>query len=225
MWAALVAMVYFPGIACAWTETSYLGIVADARGLMPENIRWILEKYQGQLINGVRSGLPDYSTRSDLTKAILELSNQSVGMIKKDRKYSDAAFAMGRMAKLVAVLNHPLGPFETIKKGSWRTDYDIYLEKQRQHFRIRWTGVGSRPGTEPQLNGLLDESVRKTIRTSRILLDTFETGSIPIGSYDTQSIPFGIASITYSRAVTTTALTWLYIWDCAGAINRRTADR
>ncbi len=212
---------FIPGLSHAWTENVYRGILADAVALMPENIQLVVVRYQKELIRGVHEPWKGFTNRAQHIDAVIKETKRAVRMLTKNKSYRDAVRIMGHIAKLVAVLNHPLGPYYSVDNPVWPTDYDIYIEKNRRNFRIRWSGIRNRPGNADELSRLLEASDRKTMKTSRILIDILRKNKKDIAAYDVRSIPFGVASMTYSRAVSTTALSWLYLWDQAGGVPRK----
>ncbi|MBN1551837.1 hypothetical protein JW979_10225 [bacterium] len=202
----------------AWTHGSYMCIVSDAKHLMPENLQQLMDRFQSQLIRGVQETDETYLNRDDIVKEILSESEKGITSIKKNKSYDQAVWRMGKIAKYIANLNHPLMHTSAAENITWMTDYDIFLEKNHAHFRIRWPGQSRRPRSSTQLDHLLLESVDKTDKVSQILVKTLQTENIPINQYDVRSIPFGVGSISYSHAVSNTAMSWLYIWDQCGGV-------
>lgn len=210
--------VLLPAAGSAWTENGVIYIVSDARHLMPENLQWVLGNFQDSLMAGLNDSPSESRSIPGLVQAILDESKRGISHFNSPGSYPEGVRSMGRIARMIAALNHPLNHVPAIQNENWRTDYDIFLDKNRLNFRIRWPGIDGRPRSEGELTGVLNHSVSQSQKVSKLLIKTFETNDIPIGSYDVRSIPFGIGSIAYSRSVANTALSWLFIWDQVGGI-------
>jgi len=215
---SIIVFGLFCPIVSAWTEGSFMYILADAKHLMPDKLQWGLGRFESSLVTGMKNCSVKYTSQEELVNAILSESSNGINCFKSNGSYKSGVRKMGRIARMIAQLNHPLEQTKHLKHETWRTDYDIYLEKHRQYFRIRWTGVNNRPQSSDELSSMLSISSHRTRKIASILLKTFETNKIPIGNYDARSIPFGVGSMSYSRSVSNTAMSWLYMWDQAGGV-------
>ena len=217
-----IAMIFYlsSGLVSAWTENTYLAIVSDSVRLMPENLRMILMKYQEELLKGVMTGVPAHSNLSELIEYIEKESSAGIGSIKTQKNYRQAVCSLGKIARTIAFMNLPLNRQDQPASLHWLTDYDIFLEKNRENFRIRWPGIEKRPFSSKQLRQLLLDCSTRRNQGANLLKETFQKDQIPIGSYDVRSIPFGVGSISYSNAVSNTALSWLFIWDHVGGLKK-----
>ncbi len=203
----------------AWTEDSISAIAHDAKKLMPSNLQWVLSKYEPEFISGYHTSTTNYSSHRELIEAIMQTTSISIDSIKKDCSYPTAAQQMGRIARLVGTLHAPFPKFIPISQETWRTDYNIYLQKNQKDFRIRWPGIRSRPRSKDELYQRLTQSAERIRKMASILSDRLEKDQKPISSYDSMSVPFGVGSVSYSNAVSNTAMSWLLIWDQSGGIN------
>ncbi|HPQ39741.1 MAG TPA: hypothetical protein PLV45_05150 [bacterium] len=210
-------------IACAtqacWTEYNSIGMIHDAKRLTPENFQWIIDQYSSDFYKGFETQIPDSSDRKTLIPVILDDSRQAIRAFSSEMAYRRGAGFLGRIARYVNELHGMLQHPDRLSDPHWSTDYAIFLQKKREFFRIRWAGIDQRPRTIQQLETLLAESTRRMDRVSEILTETLNRENRGIASYDTRSAPFGVGSIAYSSAVSTMAMTWMYIWDQAGGIS------
>ena len=217
----LISMIYIfilSSQAWGWTEKSYVLIARDAIQLMPDNFQWLMENYEDQFYRGLKEPVKDYENASDLIKAIMNFSEASIKTIQKNHQYRDAARVFGVIARMAAKLNHPLGFNLELIESTWKTDYDIYLEKKRSKFRIRWYGQKNLPKSRKELSCLLSNSSAKNSKISSLLIQTLNQNQTPIERYDERSIPFGVGSIAYSNAVANTAYIWLHSWYHTGGV-------
>ncbi len=148
----------------AWTEKSYFLIAQDAVQLMPDNFQWLVDTYRESFHKGLTSSVKDYQDRREVVNDILIAAKDGVDKVQKHHQYKDAAYTFGVLARLASKLNHPLAFNCKLNNANWKTDYDIYLEKQRIKFRIRWKGRQNLPKTEADLSGMLEISSKKNHR-------------------------------------------------------------
>ncbi len=204
--------------AGAWTETSTRAITNDAKKLMPVNLQKIFQRHNQDFISGHRQKPPTGKSREELIAIILKEADAVINLISKQNAFSEASRRMGRISRIITVLNTPLDSHVLLKNEFWRTDYDIFLQKNQKDFRVRWYGIQSRPRSIEQLETLLRSSAEKMKKVAGILTKTLEKEGKPISSYDVRSVPFGVGSISYSNAVSNIAMSWLYIWDRSGGV-------
>lgn len=216
VWVALMSLA--GSAAACWTEENRWGMLTDARRLMPENLQWVLTRFDGELQEGYhRAGRPE---RPDDVAAVMADSEAAIKSFSVDSSYSAGARMMGRIARRISEMHSLLTGTSPLNDRNWVTDYAIFLQKNRPYLRIRWRGVDHRPRTDDALQDLLTRSVLKKDKMSAILVETLNRENKSISSYDLQSAPFGAGTIAYSGAVNSIAMTWLYIWDKAGGIRQ-----
>lgn len=206
------------GNAC-WTEYNLQGMVQDARKLSPENLRWVIDKYHDSFEKGLQQRGVSYSTRQEYVDLIIRDSQSAVTAFTTGMSYEKGAEYLGRLARSISEMHQMLPESQQLSNPDWRTDYAIFLQKKRNHFRIRWKGSDNRPRDRSSLQKMLSSSNLKIDQVSKILAETLNRENKPIESYDLRSAPFGVGSIAYSNAVNTITLTWLYVWDRTGGIH------
>jgi len=222
LWKAVVLLIiisFATGPALAWTEKSVLAIANDAANLMPDNFKWVIKKYRSAFLKGNQQ-LPGSLGPDELVKTILDEAAGAVDLIVGQNGYSQAARKFGWISRLITELNSPLNITGVPVNKFWRTDFDIFLQKNQKDFRVRWYGIKARPRSASQLKDLLTSNSTRIKKVAGILTKTLQKDGKPLSSYDVMSVPFGIGSISYSNAVSNTAMSWLYIWDQAGGVKK-----
>jgi hypothetical protein len=204
--------------ARAWTEGCYCSIAEDAINLMPENLNWLINRDRISFEAGLMQKQPGSHSTDELIHAVLSDADTAAEMIKAKSGFEQAVKTFGRMARMIASSCTLLPDEKAVSSTTLRTDYDIYIEKHRKNFWIRWPGIGKRPRSAQQLTDLIKTGNERIKTLSGILIKTFETERKPVESYDLRSVPYGAGSISYSLATTTIAMSWLYAWDKAGGV-------
>ncbi|MBN1878553.1 hypothetical protein JW823_00405 [bacterium] len=204
--------------AC-WTEQNYLGMIGDAQKLMPANLQWVIQHYADDVYAGQMTQPTQRMNLQENVNAILTDSESAIRSFTTDHSYSGGSRLLGRIARRISDIHSLLTQPSRLNDANWITDYAIFLQKNRQYFRIRWRGLDSRPRSAEGLRQLLIRSAERRDQLTAILEETLNRENKRIADYDLLSAPFGTGTITYSSAVNTIALTWLYIWDRAGGIS------
>lgn len=195
-------------------------MLTDARHLMPENLQWVLTRFDGQLQEGYHQAAQHQPDRPDDVAVVLADTEAAIRSFTVESSYSSGARILGRIARRISEMHALLTGTSPLNDRNWVTDYAIYLQKNRPFLRIRWSGVDHRPRTSDALQDVLARSVLKREKVSAILVETLNRENKSISSYDLQSAPFGAGAIAYSGAVNSIAMSWLYVWDKAGGIRQ-----
>ncbi len=203
--------------AC-WTEQNFLGMINDAQHLLPNNLQNLINRYSAEFYRECVSSCASIDAREQLVESILKDSNDAITSFTTGRSFASGTRLLGRIGASIAHIHALLTDTSKLKNKNWQTDYAIFLQKNRQFLRIRWQGMDRRPKSRDELKVLLTKSVANHQKVSKILEDNLNRENKSISEYDTLSAPFGAGSIAYSSAVSSMAMTWLYIWDQAGGM-------
>lgn len=212
---SIVVVFIHPAILLAWSQSSTIAVSSDAKNLMPPNFRWFIEKHENEFRKNLLNIAPQPAMQ-EIERNLVIASQQIAEAIKKHGDIEASAGKLGAVAGTVIRLIHPLRWNTFDSRIS--TDYEIYLDKKRSQFFIRWPGMKKRPVLENDLIQMIRGSIDRCKDMSLTLKNAFEHDLKPIEAYDNKSAPFGIGSMAYSEAVTATAMTWLYIWGLSGGI-------
>jgi hypothetical protein len=203
--------------AC-WTEQNYLGILNDAQRLVPDNLQKLIDRYSDEFYQGCRPAGLSQTQVDQLIESIMQDTDEAILSFTTRMSYASGTRLLGRIAGSIAHMHALLTDTAKLNNDSWPTDYAIFLQKNRRYFRIRWMGTENRPRNRQELKNVLTRSVTNREKISRILEDNLNRENKNMSEYDTLSAPFGAGSITYSNAVSTIAMTWLYVWDQSGGL-------
>ena len=205
--------------AASWTEQNFLGMINDAKRLLPDNLQNLIESYSGEFYRECTPAytLPDTGEQGPV-ESILKDADEAVLSFSTRRSFKSGTRLLGRIGAAIAHMHALLTDTTRLNDKNWPTDYAIFLQKNRQHLRIRWQGIEKRPKNSNELRSLLAKSAANQQKLSTLLEDNLNRENKSISEYDTLSMPFGAGSIAYSSAVGSMAMTWLYVWDQAGGI-------
>jgi hypothetical protein len=214
----------FPAMAWAWTTEAEIRIARKASALAPPDLRLLLEKYEGDYLRGVRDAAeasgeashrePVAGRRGPIRTELNTRTNAALRVVRTHRPMRDLVYELGLTAHLIADANNPLR-VGTAKLGpSVEADYEAYFARKLARFPTVFYGlreplgvdevVGAALARSRRFNALLEEEYNRDgrLRSS--------------AEFDDRSTAFGIASVSYSRAVSDLVNVFYYVWKEAG---------
>jgi hypothetical protein len=217
-----------PAPARAWTPKTHQTIAWEAARLAPPDLSRQLIKRRAAFLAGVIQPFDDADPsrhRQDedgsgnLGAALEDAVAQAVAAIQAHRPFDEIVFRMGVAAHFMADADNPLASSNADPEaGRYFVDFLRYAETAEPRFPLVFYGV--RPGLEraPDVSELLADTLRRGRALYPLIgleyrkID-FASG---IGRFDDRSTAFGVASVSFSHAVTDVALVLRYIWLRAG---------
>lgn len=221
--AILVLGLGLPAAGRAWHPDTCRKIVGDALKLACPDLKLMMRRYRSEFLEGFQQGGIPTADADSRVRQIRRDARQVVNGIRRGRGFAGAIRTMGRIARQVAELNHPI-----LCNGQFRSravvlpDYDGYIERSIPLFRIVLRNDQDRLVDFDDLDGFLERAARRARHLSSLLEAAYFEGGVlhSSDSFDPHSVPFGIASIAYSSAVNDTVNIWLFLWRAAGGSNR-----
>jgi hypothetical protein len=221
------------GAAWGWTPRTQQTIAWEAAQLAPPDLSRQLIKRRASYLTGVLLPFDDADAGrhrknpdggGSLDQALAEAVTQAVAAIRSHRPFDEIVLRMGVAAHFMADANNPLATSAADPEaGRYFVDFLRYAETAEPRFPLVFYGI--RPGLEREggVSALLSEALRRGralypmvgMEYRRI---EFASG---IGVFDDRSTAFGVASISFSHAVTDVSAVLRYIWLRAGGGDER----
>lgn len=207
-----------------WTAKTYQLVVVKSVRLMPASFRNVMMSHKEEILKGCLQ--PDDGPESAhtyhvgshsgyLQDRILELSAAIPGKIHDHVPFQQIARDFGALSHYMADLNDPLilGDSDG-REPQYRDDFAVYTEKNIALFPWIFGGHEDpvlQAGREAEyLSSTATVSVE---RYERIGEAYFPEGAlVSSDTFDARSLPFGIASLSWSRSITSTVQVWFYVW-------------
>jgi len=227
-----VLLVLFPLTATAWTRASDERIAKKAATLAPPDLAMLIEKFESDYKAGLvraqsdeGSDLHHYfvlSRKGRLREAIERETRLAIRMIRKGDPMSEVVQRLGILAHLVADANNP---FHVANDDSRlvesHNDFETYFERKLSKFPTVFYGL------EPnfKLDSYLDKTFARSAKFYPLMSEEYFRGGTRRSSveFDDKSTAFGVASVSYSRAVTDLVNLYYFIWKEAGGDVRSAA--
>jgi hypothetical protein len=227
-----VLLLVFPLTATAWTRASDERIAMKAAALAPPDLSMLIEKFEADYKAGLARAQSDegsdlhhyfvLSRKGRLRQGIESETRLAIQMIRKGDPMPEVIQRLGILAHLVADANNP---FHVANDDSRLTeshnDFETYFERRLSKFPTVFYGL------EPnfRLETYLDKTFTRAAKFYPLVSEEYFRGGTRRTSaeFDDKSTAFGVASVSYSRAVTDLVNLYYYIWKEAGGDVRSAA--
>ena len=227
-----VLLVLFPLTATAWTRASDERIAKKAAALAPPDLSMLIEKFEGDYKAGLARAQSDegsdlhhyfvLSRKGRLREAIERETRLATQMIRKGDPMSEVIQRLGILAHLVADANNPFHVAnDDSRLAASHNDFETYFERRLSKFPTVFYGL------EPdfELQKYLDKTFERSAKFYPLMSEEYFRGGSRRTSadFDDRSTAFGVASVSYSRAVTDLVNLYYFIWKEAGGDVRSAA--
>lgn len=225
----LAALLAGASPALAWPSSLMESMARDARRLLPRSLASLMYHHEREILEESQRFPPDLAQlmAADLasgqlqpeTLAALEQHAQQAVDLLRQKRVTDGVVRLGALLRIPADLADPVvvagGP--GYPSGVTR-EYYAFVEASLSKIPVV---LDDPPALEMERDAL-SPYWRRVYGRSRgdsgvILLEMFRNGRVvDHRTLDYRSPVFGVASLAYSRAVTSIAATWLALWRSVG---------
>jgi hypothetical protein len=229
----LVLVLALPGAASAWTPATQLVIGREAAALSPPDLARLIYKHKASYEEGVLAPFQDSDPgrhmknpdgTGSLDRVLLAEVRGTVEDIRQHRPFEEVVRRLGVISHYMADANNPLATSGADpEEGRYFVDFLRYAESAEPRFPLVFYGVVPGLERQPDIGPLLAQAFRRGhdlyplvgLEYRRI---GFASGR---GRFDDRSSAFGVASLSFSHAVTDVAQTLRYIWLASGGADER----
>jgi len=229
---AIVLVLLFPLTAFAWTRASDERIAKKGAALAPPDLRMLIEKFEHDYKAGLQRAQADdtgdlhryfvLSRQGRLRDAIERETHLAIRMVRKGDPLNEVVQRLGILAHLVADANNPFHVAnDDPRLGASQNDFETYFERRLAKFPTVFYGLDPNFRLEPYL----DKTFARAARFYPLIREEYFRNGARRSSadFDDRSTAFGVASVSYSRAVTDLVNLYYYIWKEAGGDVRSAA--
>jgi hypothetical protein len=226
---ALAALLAASGPAAAWPASVMESLARDARRLLPRSLAALMHQHEREILEQSQRLPPDLAQlmAADLaagrlqpeTLGALEQHAQEAVELLRERRVSEGIVRLGALFRIPADLADPalMAPDPGYPSGVTR-EYYAFVEASLDKIPVV---LDDPPALRLRRDGLGPywQSVHGRSRSDAgvILVEMFRNGRVTDHrTLDYRSPVFGVASLAYSRAVTSIAATWLTLWRSVG---------
>jgi hypothetical protein len=227
-----VLLLLFPLTATAWTRASDERIASKGAALAPPDLRMLIERFENDYKQGLLRAQSDEGSESHhyfvvsregrLRDRIERETRGTVDAIRKGEPMNSVVERLGGLVHLVADANNPFHVAnDNARLAASKDDFELYFERRLPKFPTVFYGL------DPQfrLTSYLDRTFARSAKFYPLVAsEYFRDGQRRTSAaFDDRSTAFGVASISYSRAVTDVVNLYYFIWKEAGGDVRAAA--
>jgi hypothetical protein len=219
--------------ALAWTPATQVKIAEEAAAVAPPDLKRQIDRYLPELRRGsvepYRNG--DASTHfknpaggGRLDEVILSETERAIRFIRSHRPFKDIVYQLGVLSHFVADANNPLSTAEADpREPSYFADYLRYVETAQDRFSVVFYGDGRDLEGPDAIAPLMSRTLARSRHLYPSIGEEYRRVGGPPGAphFDDRSVAFGVASLTFSHAVSDVAALFRYIWIEAGGADQR----
>jgi hypothetical protein len=211
--------------AWAWPAPLMESLARDARRLLPRTLAMLMAQREREIHRAAQQFPPDLyrSMATDLsdgrlqpaTVAVLEGRTTDVLELFRQQRVSEAIVRLGALYRIPADLSDPVlsaGP-EGYPSGVTR-EYYAFIDASLDKIPVVLDNEAALRLPAVNLPGYWQSILARSRSDAPVIrLELFQNGRvIDHRTIDYRSPVFGVASLSYSRAVTAIAATWLSLW-------------
>jgi hypothetical protein len=215
--------------AWGWTPAAEERMAARASLLAPPDMRLLITKYDKDFKRGIQLAARSEGDahrrvlgQGQLTAILDGEIQDAIRIMRKERQVGPFVEKLGAIAHLLADANNPFHVSDADPRlRGVQSDYESYFERRMATFPTVFYGLR----INRDVPGYLDAVVRRTEAFHPLLSEEYFRGGRTRTSreFDDRSTAYGVASISYSRAVTDIINVYYYIWREAGGDVRTAA--
>lgn len=221
----VLLLAFLPLTASAWTRASDERIARKAAALAPRDLRVVIQRFEHEYNAGIERARLDegsaahyyyVSSREGRLRERIERESRGVAqLIRNGEPMSSVVERLGVIAHLVADANSPFhAAAADARMKALQSDYEQFFERKMTKFPTVFYGV------DPQLriSSRLDRTFARSAKFYPLLREEYFRHGVGRSSteFDDRSTAFGVASISYSRAVSDLVNVYYFIWKEAG---------
>jgi len=230
--ALVLLLIFLPVTATAWTRASDERIAKKAAALAPPDLRMLIERFEGDYRHGLEQAESDEGSAAhhyfvltregQLRDQIEHQTRGAIDAVRRGDPMDMVVQRLGKLAHLVADANNPFHVAnDDPRMAAWHNDFEQFFERSMAKFPTVFYGLDPRFRIGP----FLDRTLARSARFYPLVREEYFRGGAGRSSaaFDDRSTAFGVASVSYSRAVTDLVNLYYYIWKEAGGDVRSAA--
>jgi hypothetical protein len=212
----------------AWSEKSQLEIANAAARLAPPDLARQIDRHRADFREGVIEPFRDrdrarHEKNADgtgmLDRVIADEAKRAVDYIRIHRPFADVVRQLGVVLHFVADANHPLYTSSSdSREGSYAADFHRYVTSAEPRFAIAYYGVDTRLDRLSAIPAFVDRSLARSRALYPFIGAEYEriSGKSGTAAFDDRSTAFGVAAVSFSRAITDGSSMLRLVWLEAG---------
>jgi len=223
---ALVLFVLWPAAdGWCWTDATRTRMIQDALKVTPPALRSVFERYDRDLMRGMidpssheteevhyQHGTPGEGLAAVAVNGKL---SEARALLMGRRSLKKFTYDMGVLAHLSADVSFPLNASDADpREPRYREAYRSYVESKLPRIPFVLDRQPSPELDRGDVRAFVMQSARSAARDYATIGPAFKDDGTPSSpdALDERSLPYGVASLSYSRAVNDIVRLWRHLW-------------
>ena len=224
----LLLLLLVPAPLLAWSKESQVQIAWEAARLAPPDLyRQIVRhklRYRDGLVAPFGNEGPEFHEKNadgsgQLDRVIAIEAERAVYYIQSHHPFADIIEQLGVLLHYVADANNPLASSsDDPSEANYHQDYVRYIRSAEPRFAAAFYGVDMRLDSLDAVPAFVDRSLRRSRRLYPYIAKEYARvgGESGVKAFDDRSTAFGVAAVSFSRALTDAVAMLRFVWLEAG---------
>ena len=223
---AIVLLLFIPIPLSAWSRQSEVDIAWEAARLAPADLYRQIVRHKTAYRDGLVAGYDrteadrfDRSGAEALAAVITAEAAGAVRSIETHQPFRDVVRRLGLLVHQVIEANNPLATSSGTPLGPIHTaDFSRYMDSTSPRLPALFYGLDTALNGPDDVPAFVGRATRRSSRLHRYIGQEYERigGGSGTELFDDRSTAFGIAAVSFSRAMTDVAVMLRYVWLEAG---------
>ena len=216
-----------PGVR-AWSPETQVAIAREASRLAPPDLRRQIDKDPDRLQEGVLAPFREGDREAhfwhsdgagDLDHTAFRETRDAIDAIRSHRPFSEILWHLGRISHWIADANNPLNAMsDDPREGRYHRDFLRYVQSAQGRFSRVFYAAEPEVTTDRELRLLVYRALHRGRELYPFVGAEYRRIGFASGvsRFDDRSTAFGVAAVSFNRAVSDVARVFRYVWVTAG---------
>ena len=223
----------------AWSKQSHVDIAWEAARLSPPDLYRQIQKHKNVFRDGVVAPFEDempqrHEKNADgsgsLDRVIVEEVERTIAAIEGRAAFQDIVYQFGVLAHSIIEASNPLQASSADgNESKYASDFGLYMDSTTTRLPVVFYGVDTALEGPDDLAAFVARSLQRSRRLYPHIASEYKRVGYVSGldAFDDKSTAFGVASVSYNRALTDVVVLLRYVWLQVGGADflpRRSQD-
>lgn len=230
---AILLLLFSPWPLSAWSKQSQVDIAWQAARLAPEDLYRQIVRHRTAFRDGIVASIDAadparHEKNADgsgaLDVVIASQAARSIAAIEAHQPFRNVVYELGVLLQGVIDANNPIQTSASDSlEPTYAADFSLYLDSTTSRLPALFYGLDKRLQGPADLPAFVERTLARSRRLYPYVGREYRRvgGGPGIERFDDRSTAFGIAAVSFSRALTDSIVVLRYVWLEAGGADSR----
>lgn len=221
-------LLFIPSPLLAWSQQSQVNIGWEAARLGPPDLFRQIRRHKLSFRDGLVVPFADpdrirHEKNADgtgqLDRVIEDEVHRAVAAIRNHRPFEQIVYQLGILLHYLNEANNPLfTSADDPSESAYAGDYIRYIESAEPRFSTLFYGVDERLSGPDSVSAFIERTLGRSRRLYPFIGREYRRvgGKSGVHAFDDRSTAFGVAAVSFSRAMSDGVMMLRYVWLEAG---------